>query len=191
MVEDLRCPNCGGFVSSKQKNCDFCGGSILVESTRSLPKGSLELQKYINSYNQVSKGDSDEIDFSRALCFLKLKQYKNAVNSFEEVIDRNMFNSDAYFYMSIALLEGKKAFQTRKAIVDKIVSLLETAISISDKGIYRIFLAYVKYDYYKRKFINISPDYHQEINLGEQLGYSEEDFDELWDLLNVSKPKIF
>lgn len=191
MIEDLKCPNCGGFVSREQRQCDFCGGSIFLNSARNLPNGNLELQKYLKFYSQISTGESDEIDFSRGVIFLKLKQYKNAINTFEKLVSTNMLYSNLYFYISIALLEGKKAFQVKKDTIDRVIVHLETAISIENKGIYRIFLAYIKYDYYKRKFINISPNYKQELVLAQESGYSSEDFDELWELLNVSKPKEF
>lgn len=110
VVRDLHCPNCGGTVSYNQKICEFCGGTILITSVNKLPSSQIEIQKYLDFYSQASQVDNENVDFSRGLCFLKLQQYDSAIDTFEKLIEKHMFNANLYFYAGIALLEGKKGY---------------------------------------------------------------------------------
>lgn len=59
---------------------------------------------------------------------------------------------------------------------------------IEPRGIYYYFLAYIKYDYFSRKFFNTSPTYQEALTLAQQAGVSEFDIEQLFLILNVDKP---
>ena len=48
-------------------------------------------------------------------------------------------------------IRGKKAFLSNKSTITQIETFINDAISIESKGVYYYFMAYIKFDYYKRK----------------------------------------
>ena len=73
--------------------------------------------------------------------------------------------------------------------IDKIESLLNAATMIEPRGVYYLFWAYIKYDYYKRKFYKTSPDYRDMMDMAADCGYSPMDKDSLFQLLGVDCPR--
>lgn len=188
----LDCPNCGASVAVKQENCDYCDSPIMISSMKSISHlRMIEVQKYLRAYNKVSKGTSEQIDLSKGICYLKIAQYQKALASFDAIIDQQLDNASAYFYASVALLNGKKAFQAKRSTVNKIISYLESACLIEEQGIYRCFLAYVKYDYFDRKYIPTTPSYQEELELASGVGYSHRDVESLFEMLGVTPPTIY
>ena len=60
---------------------------------------------------------------------------------------------DVFFYAAVSLLKGQKAFVAPRAAIDKCLEYLNAALMIEPKGIYQYFLAYIKYDYFSRKYL--------------------------------------
>ena len=59
---------------------------------------------------------------------------------------------------------------------------------IEPRGIYYYFIAYIKYDYFKRKYLNVSPDYTQMLATARQAGVTETDITQLFELLGTQRP---
>ncbi len=62
---------------------------------------------------------------------------------------------------------------------------------IENRGIYNYFLAYIKYDFYEKKSLNIYPDYREEVSMAYNNNVTEEDIRILFEILNVTKPEVF
>ena len=86
-------------------------------------------------------------------------------------------------------MEGKKAFLTTRTVIQQMETYLGDAISIENKGVYYYFLAYIKYDYYKRKCFRTTPDYVACIRQAVQCGLSRMDAEQLFDILGVTMPQ--
>ena len=164
-VIDLKCPMCGAAISISQTQCEYCHSPITICSLTSLD--NLNIQAYIKNFSDALEQDKTNTDIisSLAMCFLKLKQYKSAISQFEIISEQNIVNPNYYYYFAITLLEGKKPFLSPLSNIKKIISLLDTAVLLQDEPIYHYFLAYIKYDFYKRKHLNIKPDYKEELFL--------------------------
>ena len=149
-----------------------------------------ELGKYTRTYQNALKSspDSVEINNSVAMCYLKLKMHDKAYSAFEKAIESNLDNPETYFYAAISLLSGQKAFLTPRPKIDKIEELMNAATMIEPRGIFYLFWAYIKQDYYKRKFLKTSPDYQEVLAMANEYGYSELDRDNLFNLLCVECP---
>ena len=65
---------------------------------------------------------------------------------------------------------------------------MDSALMIEERGIYYYFLAYIKYDYFKRKYLNVSPDYSQLLVRAKQAGVTEYDIGQLYALLGTQRP---
>jgi tetratricopeptide (TPR) repeat protein len=173
-VIDLNCPGCGAGVSTADKVCKFCRRPIVISSFSSVSSMSpLELNKYASSYSKTLAGnpDNQEINGSIAMCYLKLKLYDTALATFEKAVEDNFDNPEIFFYAAVCLLKGKKAFVCdRKTVIDKIIEYLNAAIMIEPRGIYHYFLAYIKYDYFERKCLNITPNWQETLQIAQQSG---------------------
>lgn len=193
-VIDLTCPGCGEPVNTSKKNCKYCGRELVITSFTSvssmLPK---DIQRYVNSYKKVlsEAPNNPTINLSIAMCYLKLKLYRQALFCFEKAIEDNFDNSETYFYAAVSLLQGKKAFLTPIADIKKAIEYVEAAIQIENRGIYYYFLAYIKFDFYERKSLNISPNFFEELTKAYQNNVSQEDIRILFELLCVAIPENF
>ena len=191
---DLTCPGCGAPVSIGQKVCEYCDRPVLISSFNSVYSMSLtDINKYKKSYSQALEEAPDDprINSSIAMCYLKLKLYDKALESFEKAIEDDFDNSETYFYAAVSLLKGKKAFLAPRADINKAIDYINAALMIEPKGIYYYFLAYIKYDFFERKFLNTTPNFRDCYRNAASAGVSDFDINMLFDILCVSKPSVF
>ena len=190
-VIDLNCPGCGGGVSTGQKQCDFCGRPIVITSFSDIQSfSSLDLNKYANNYRKAltDNPNNDALNMSVGICYLKLKLYDKALSAFEKAIEDNFDNSETFFYAAVSLLKGKKAFLALRTDIDKIQEYLNTAITIEPRGIYHYFLAYIKQDYFDRKYLNITPNWKETLQIAIQTGLPAADITQFSEMLQVEMP---
>ena len=149
-----------GFIKQTACNC------YLFRPAQCLYNVKLNINEYIKTYSNIleKNNDNEDINNSIAMCYLKLKFYDKAIQHFDKALDSNVDNSDIYFYYAIALLNGKKPFLTPLTQIKRIIELLNAAIMLENKAIYHYFLAYIKYDFYERKNLNMTPNYLDEYN---------------------------
>ena len=150
-----------------------------------------DINKYSKSYEKdlSENPNNPEINNSVAMCYLKLKQYKMAGKYFQKAMEDNFDDSENYFYAAVCLLEGKKAFLTTRTVINQIETYINDAISIENKGVYYYLLAYIKYDYYKRKGFGTSPDYMECINNAMQCNLTRMDAEQMFEILSVTMPQ--
>lgn len=187
---ELECPGCGRPVSIGQKECS-CGRPIVISTFQSVTRMPFpELNKYAKTYQKALEEHPDNVELknSVAMCYLKLKMYDKAYAAFERAIEDNFDNAETYFYAAVSLLSGQKAFLTPRNKIDKIEELLNAATMIEQRGVFYLFWAYIKQDYFKRKFYKTSPDYVQMLGMAKEYGYSDLDRENLFALLGVECP---
>ena len=191
-VIDLNCPGCGAGVSTSQKQCNFCGRPIVITSFSDIQSfSSLDLNKYANNYRKAlaNNPDNDALNMSVAMCYLKLKLYDKALPAFEKAIEENFDNPETFFYATVSLLKGKKAFLAPRADIDKMMEYLNAALMIEPRGIYHYFQAYIKYDYFERKYLNITPNWKETLQTAIQSGLPQADTAQLFEMLQVEIPE--
>ncbi|MDR1859755.1 MAG: hypothetical protein LBR06_02385 [Bacteroidales bacterium] len=184
----LNCPNCGASVSTDQKQCIYCDNPIVITSISSIQSfNPLKLNKYAASYRKTlaDNPDNQEINGSIGMIYLKLCLYDNAIKAFEKAVEENFDNSETFFYAAACRLKGMIAFRATRADIDKAMEYLNAALMIEPRGIYYFFMAYIKHDYFERKYLNISPNWKETLLMAEQSGISEADRQQLAELLNV------
>ena len=71
---------------------------------------------------------------------------------------------------------------------DKIEEMLNAAVSIEPRGIFYLFWASIKQDYFKRKFLRTTPDYMAMLAMAQEYGYSDLDRENLFAILGVECP---
>jgi tetratricopeptide (TPR) repeat protein len=150
------------------------------------------INQYANSYRQAlaESPEDREINNSIAMCYLKLKLYDKALSAFEKAMQENFDNSETFFYSAICLLKGKKAFLAQRTEIDKIEEYVNAALMIEPRGIYYYFLAYIKHDYFSRKFYNTTPTYQEALEIANNAGVSPHDIEQLYEILGVQRPEV-
>lgn len=192
-VIEMNCPGCGARVSTEQKECDWCHKPIIISTFNSVYSMPMpEVNKFAGAYRKAlaENPDNQELNNSVAMCYLKLKLYDKALPAFEKAMEDNFDNSETFFYAAVCLLQGKKPFLHQRPTIDKILEYINAALMIEPKGIYYYFLAYIKYDYFKRKFLNVSPNYQEILAIAQECGYSDYDIDQLCSILGIEQPNM-
>jgi tetratricopeptide (TPR) repeat protein len=186
-VVNLMCPSCGAPTDTSQKVCEFCQRPIVVTTFNSVSDMPMaELNKYANAYKKAlaENPENADINASIGMCYLKLKLHEKALEAFEKAIESNFDNSELFFYSAICLL--KKASLLDRATIDKTMKYLDSAIMIEPRGIYYFAKAYVKLDYFERKFLKISPKWNEELAKAKEAGVSETDIKNFYSVLGVN-----
>ena len=192
-VHDTSCRNCGAAADIGQTNCRFCKQPILISTFNSVYAMPMPMvNQYAATYREALQNEPDAKDLNNAvaLCYLKLKLYDKALGAFERAIENNFDNPATYFYAAICLLGGKKAFLAQRSVIDKIEEYLNAALAIEPRGIFLYLLAYIKYDYFKRKFFKTSPTYQEALESAKSAGVSPYDIEQLYGILGVSRPDV-
>lgn len=192
-VTKLSCPTCGGSVDLDSKECEYCGNALMISTFQSVASMPMpDVNKHLASYRQAlsEAPDDKDLNISTAMCFLKLKQYKFALAAFEKAMPYNFDNSEVFFYAAVCLIEGKMPFLHLRPTIDKILSYMDSAMMIESRGIYHYFLAYIKYDYFKRKFLNVTPNFNDHLSEARRAGVSEYDITQLFAILGTQRPSV-
>jgi len=191
-IQDTSCRNCGATADIGQTKCRFCKQPVLISTFNSVYSMPMPMvNQYAATYREALQNEPNAKDLngSLAMCYLKLKLYDKALNAFEKTMEDNFDNSEIFFYAAICLLGGKKAFLMQRPEIDKIEKYINAALAIEPRGIYHYFLAYIKYDYFERKFFNSSPTYQEALKNANDAGVSPFDVEQLYGTLGVSRPE--
>lgn len=195
---DVVCPGCGAPVDSSIEECSYCHRPVMITSFAAISTmPQLDVGKYVRSYEKMLNDNPTDaaINKSVGICYIARGNYDRAIEALEKAIDDNPDDADAYYFASIAMLKGKKAFLAQRKMVDKIIEYLSTAAMIgsesglSQTGMYYYFLSYVTFDYFKRKRLNISPSYTDYLAQAKLNGATAFDMDELHGILKTPRPE--
>ena len=193
-VIEMNCPGCGARVSTGQSECEWCHKPIIISTFNSVYSMPMpEVNKFAGAYRKAlaENPDNQELNNSVAMCYLKLKLYDQALPAFEKAMEDNFDNSETFFYAAVCLLKGRKAFLCNRPEIDKIEEYINAAIMIEPRGVYYYLLAYIKCDYFNRKFFKTSPTYQEALAMAQQQGDSPFDAEQLFGILGVERPKGF
>ena len=186
------CRNCGAAADIGQTKCRFCKQPVLISTFNSVyAMPTPMVSQYAAEYRAALQAEPEAKDLNNgaAMCYLKLKLYDKALGAFEKAMEDNFDNAETFFYAAICLLGGKKAFLARRAEIDKIEEYINAALSIEPRGIFYYFQAYIKYDYFSRKFFSTSPTHHEALKKAKDAGLSSLDIEQLYGILGVSRPE--
>jgi tetratricopeptide (TPR) repeat protein len=190
-VINLNCPGCGAPAAISSKSCEYCDRPVVIRTFQSVAEMSLpEVSKYAGSYRKAlaKHPENHELNNSLGMCYLKLRLYDRAIAAFDKAIVDNFDNSETFFYAAVCLLKGKKAFLHQRPEIDRMLEYINAALMIEPKGIYYYLLAYIKYDYFERKFFKTSPTWREALAMAEDTGLSVADVERLYELLGVERP---
>lgn len=183
----ISCRACGAGVSPASSTCDYCGNPVRITTLKSTVDLSKPLlMKYVKSYENDAEDENSNV--SLGLIFLQLGQFDKAKQRFDDAIDDDPVNSEAYFYKAVATLAGKKPFLCSRNLINEVLSQLGAARELDSQPLYSYLTAIVKYDYFARKKFKISPDYRDELNDAHNSGVALGDIDSLLTVVRVDVP---
>ncbi len=182
IIEALKCPNCGATVSRDMKQCEYCLSPVVIREINNFASpvicGNAELSsRRVSNHNMSS-----------AYGFLKAKLYDRALAVYEAVIADDFNNPDAHFFAAVSVFKGKRPFLVSPATIKKAEEYLGAAIAIEPKGIYYYFWSYIRLDHHFRKFYKVSPNYKELYEKGTDIGLSQADINDLYDILGAERP---
>lgn len=194
-VVNLKCSNCGESLAESMSRCPSCDQPVVIKKMSSLfgvPPAELNMRWRLMDRARLEEQDNDlvsDADFTAGCCFLRLKMFDRAMMRFDKTVTLNPGNADAFFCMAVSALKGKRPFLVPLADIRKAHESLDAAVMIEERAIFRLFLAYVKYDFFARRFLQIEPDWQTELLSAVALGLTDEDVDELFTALGQACPK--
>ena len=190
-VIEIKCPGCGARLQIDQKECEYCHAPVVISTMSDIFSMSAQnISKYSKSYESdlSDNPDNAELNNSLAFCYLKLGFYDKALVKFDKAIEQNLNNSETYIYAAACVLAGRKPFLTPRSDIDRIEQYINAALMREEKGLYRYFQAYIKYDYYKRKFFKTSPTWEECLVQAKSEGFSSTDVNQLFSILKQEIP---
>lgn len=146
-----------------------------------------DLNKYAASYAalEASNAGSTELTLALAIVQLKLGQFSQAAKILDKVTMLDASNPDAYFFLAVTQLEGKKAFVNPMVKVREAMGHLQSATALDQRGVFYLFQAYLAYDFFERKLLNHEPSWSDLLGLAVSNGASVSDGDALKDTLQI------
>ena len=160
-IISLSCPNCGAPVSTRQNNCEYCQSPVIITSFTNIADMPLpQISKYADSYKKTlaENPDSQDLNLSIGICYLRLKMYEKASASFE------------------------------KAMEDNLEEYLNAAVMIEPRAVFYYFMSYIKQDYYNRKFFKTSPTSEELYATAIQYGLTETDIQSFHSMIGMPRP---
>jgi len=191
-VHDITCRSCGAAADIGQSKCRYCKQPVIISTFTSVYSMPMPMvNQYAATYREALQAEPEANDLNNAIafCFLKLKLYDKALAAFEKAMEDNFDNPETYFYAAICLLGGKKAFLSQRPEIDRIEEYINAALMIEPRGIFHYLLAYIKYDYFSRKYFKTSPTYQEALENANRVGVSPFDIEQLYGVLGVERPK--
>ena len=193
-VVNLKCSNCGEPLSESMTMCPSCDQPVVIKKISSL-LGLTQSELYARSRLMDSGAlkkqgiSTAETDFTAGCCLLRLKMYDQAIERFDSVIEINPCNADVYFSMAIADLKGNRPFLAPLINIRRAQESLTCATMIEDRAVFHYLLAYIKYDFYARRFLRVEPNWQLEFQNALALGITTEESDELFEILEKDCPE--
>lgn len=151
------CPNCGAPIKIADKICGHCFSAVYlqrVQDSDNLSKG--DIAKHIAVYKKnIANGLAYDCNtlISLGICHYKNGMYSLAQKAFEQAIDVDPENVNAYYYAALSVLNGKRPYLQTLPKIKKVVELLEAAISIQAEGRAYYFLYLIQKDFFEKKHL--------------------------------------
>lgn len=190
-IIEIKCPGCGARLQINQKECEYCHAPVIISSMSDIfNMSAANVSKYSKSYESdlSDNPDNAELNNSLAMCYLKMGFYDRALEKFDKAIEQDLNNPETYLYAAVCVLAGRKPFLTPRSDIDRIEKYINAALMLEENGLFRYFQAYIKYDYFKRKFFKTTPAWEQCLAQAKQDGFSPADVNQLFSVLKQEIP---
>lgn len=193
-VVGFKCSNCGESLSESMATCPSCDQPVVIRKVSSLIGLTMPELRARSQLMDVEAlrdcGDplSADADFTSGCCLLRLKMFERAIARFDKAVAADPCNAEALFCSAIAALKGKRPFLASLADIRKAQECIVAAEMVEERAVFYYFLAYIKQDFYARRFLRVEPDWRQELQCALAMGIAVEEKQELFALLGQNCP---
>jgi len=183
------CPNCGANLSGGIETvCEFCGSAYIPKNLAALAKMDRTTKhKYITSYKEILEDNSGNVpvSISLAMCHIDAGNHGFALGILEKLASNDCTDPNVFYYMTLAMLEGKKPRVLHMNKIRRLESFLNSAQLLSGgEGLYYILQAAIKRDYYEYYLFNRYPGDNSKTLLEKANNYAL-DVSEIHELLKL------
>ncbi|GFZ86841.1 hypothetical protein GCM10008018_36100 [Paenibacillus marchantiophytorum] len=185
------CPNCGANLPIDiNQICEFCGTAYIPKNLAALAKmDSQTKHNYITSYKEKLEDNKGNIPLavSLAMCHIDAQNYEFSFDILKKLAENNCTDPNVFYYMALAMLEGKKPRVLHMDKVRKVESYLNSAqVLSSGTGLYYIMQAVIKRDYYEYYLFNMHQGGSSKLLL-EKANNFQLDVEEIHQILKIVK----
>lgn len=175
------CPNCSAPVSITDKICNHCFSPIYIQKIKDAGNlSNSDLLKHIAIYKKNLNQNLDVNTLqSLGLCHYRNKMYDLSLKAFEQLIDIDPNNIDAYYYAALSLLKGKRPYMQTLGCIKKVIELLEAAITIKNEGRLYYFLYMIQVDFFEKKHLHAKYKTSELKNMAAENAVAEDEIEEL------------
>ncbi len=201
MPTPINCARCG-FESIFEegediKKCKRCKKTVVMKSVQEAleftpPEREVQKRNLMLALSkETDSGNKDQINLALGLIALSSGAGTVAQVFLKKIIDENPINTEAYYYYSLSLLNGKRPFTQPRTTIDQIIQYMDFAIGLMPEGKYYYLKALLIFDFYESKFLRHPDKYQNLLQTAAAFGVSEQDKSEIFALLNMTKPNKF
>jgi hypothetical protein len=119
---------------------------------------------------------------------LRLGLHAKALEHLRLAMNAGAQSPDLYYLSAVATLDGKKAFLASLARIREAEHLIHAAVMLENRGVFHYFLAYLGFDYYRRRSLNAPTPWPASLARAWSLGMTQKEIDSLFELLSVNDP---
>ncbi|MBE6389829.1 MAG: hypothetical protein E7043_06615 [Lentisphaerae bacterium] len=161
-MSKIQCLTCGGMTEvgdSLKGRCEYCGCAISLKrissfngfSTSEIPEIKIALEK-------SSEEEAENKDLALGLCYLKTGNFILARKKLFQVIENVPECSEAYYYYSIALLNGRELSDLTMREARQLTEFLKTSMILDESFIFpKVLYALICIEYYQNNNL-LPPD---------------------------------
>jgi len=122
-----------------------------------------EIHSLLSHYKKMIANNPADPDaqYQLGLCYLQLRLYDLAIKAFEQTIDLDPAFADAYYYLGVSLIRGRRPKILKLNETERVEELLSAAATLKPKDAKFDYLAaIINYDYYAANGLTVpEPSY--------------------------------
>lgn len=185
------CAYCGAPLSLSDKECSHCYQPVFITRASIIRQNQNKTDgKRINmAYRRFceKKAENEPLALlSLGITHLQQQSYDFAVKNLKKAAEYLIDDVDAYYYLAIALLKGKRPRKCTLTTIKDVIAQLETALNLDDQG--RIYYLYgvIINDFYDSKKLHYKISSSQMYEKARAFHVTEEDILEIKALCNIT-----
>lgn len=186
-ISSPECPSCGAPLPEGGTVCAYCGRTVYITTFTSMYDLSMsELKQAAGDFDAQSLRHPDDARalFSLGCCYLRLGKYAKAEKSFQDAIDLDLDNPEAYLYHAIALLGGEPMSDIGSFTAEEIAEDVRAGLAVGTiPGLYLLWSC-LQSRFYEQRGLIAQPSSAELFDKAVHVGATQADIDRLFELMD-------
>lgn len=195
-MEVTECPQCGAASTPSDRRCNYCKAEFFVTSLAYLGGyDSGGVGKYLKHYKELTRQEPENTEglLGLGLCYLQMGMYPLGEKYFQQIIDASPEISQAYYYLSLSKIKGRRLRSVPLSEVRQLESFLNTALMLDDAiPHYKLLMAMVRRDYYELNGMKSSSPTSSELLMNvTECEVNKNEVERLQEAVKVGNPEVY